>query len=350
LKIKEAMRIDIMNSADYKTLLVPEIMSWLLEGDPAIRWQVMRDLLDEDEVVLNQEREKIANSGWGKSFLSHQEPSGLWAGGIYGPKWISTTYTMLTLRRIGLPSYNEQAQLGCRQLIERGYYVDGGINYFPSHQQSEVCVTGMVLSVLSYFRYKDSRVNSLADHLLERQMPDGGWNCEDFKGDSHSSFHTTISALEGLLEYQKTNRKVRVDIEMARLLGHEFLLQHRLYKSDHTGEIVNKRMLRMPFPPRWFYDFLRALDYFQDYYNWRSKVTILYPDKASDEFEEIHQKDDRFSDAIELLKSKRKSDGRWNMMRGPSGKVYFDMEKAGKPGRWNTLRALRVLNWWEGVQ
>jgi hypothetical protein len=326
------------------------IIDWLMKGDPAIRWQVMRDLLDYDEERIAQEQENVAESGWGARFLSNQEPTGLWAGGIYGPKWISTTYTMLTLRRLGLPTTNSQAQLGCQQLLERGYFEDGGINYFPSHNQSEVCVTGMVLSILAHFRYPDPRINDLADHLLKRQLADWGWNCEDYRGGKHSSFHTTISVLEGLLEYQKALAEVRTDIESARLRGHEFLLQHHLFRSDHTGEIVSDRMLRMPFPPRWFYDFLRALDYFQDYYSWRSKKEIEYPDHTSEMLYLKHKKDERFLDAIDLLYRKRKSDGRWNMMRGPSGKVYFDMEQAGQPSRWNTLRALRVLKWWEGEQ
>ncbi len=326
------------------------IIHWLMEGDPAIRWQVMRDLLGLDADRITQEKEKIAEYGWGERFLSYQESTGLWAGGIYGPKWISTTYTMLTLRRLGLPAANSQAQKSCQVLLERGYYQDGGINYFKSYQQSEVCVTGMVLSILAHFRYPDPRVDDLVDHLLGRQMEDWGWNCQDYAGDKHSSFHTTISVLEGLLEYQKARQAVRADIEVARLRGHEFLLRHRLFRSDRTGEIVSARMLRMPFPPRWFYDFLRALDYFQDYHSWRSAQEIEYPNRENELLEKEHSKDERFVDAIELLKSKRKSDGRWNMMRGPSGKVYFDMEQAGKPGRWNTLRALRVLKWWEGEQ
>jgi hypothetical protein len=252
------------------------------------------------------------------------------------------------LRRLGLERSHPQARVGCKLLLDRGYYSDGGINFTKSHQQSEVCMTGMVLSILGYFHYPDRRVDDVADHLLERQMGDGGWNCQDFQGDTHSSFHTTISVLEGLIEYQKSRDRVRTDIEAARIRGHEFLLQHRLFRSHRTGEVVNERMLRMPFPPRWFYDFLRALDYFQAYYAWRSNQTVNYMDKKSGQLEEKHYKDERFLDAIEVLKKKRKSDGRWNMMRGPSGKVYFDMEQAGKPGRWNTLRALRVLKWWEG--
>jgi hypothetical protein len=326
--------------------LEQEIIHWLLDGDPAVRWQIMRDLLNDDEEKYSNEREKVARTGWGSRFLSYQEDNGIWGGGLYGPKWISTTYTMLTLRRIGLPVDNEQARMGCQVLLEGGFYQDGGINYFPSHNQSEVCVTGMVLSVLSFFQYPDSRVDEVANHLLRRQMADGGW---DFHGDEHSSFHTTMSVLEGLHEYQKNLTEVRIEVEEARLRGHEFLLQHRLFRSDKTGDIVSDRMLRMPYPPRWFYDFLKALDYFQDYFTWWSKQDIKFTNPESKMLSKKHDKDERFSDGIALLKEKQKRDGRWVMMRGPSGKIYFDMEKAGRPSRWNTLRALRVLKWWEGV-
>ena len=322
-------------------------LDWLLEGDPAIRFQVMRDLLAYEEDRYNREREEVAHTGWGKQYLSYQDENGMWGGGIYSPKWISTTYTMLTLRRIGLPAENRQAQAGCQVLLERGRFEDGGINFWSSQNMSEVCVTGMVLSILSHFRTSDSYLDSMADHLLQRQMADGGWNCNDHKGDTHSSFHTTLSVLDGLLEYQKSKGDTRLDIETARLLGHEFLLQHRLYKSHRSGEVVSPRMTRMPYPPRWFYDFLKALDYFQDYYRWRSKQQLDYPDQEGKALERKHDHDERFSDAIELLKSKRKKNGRWNTMSGPSGLVYFNMEQAGKPGRWNTLRALRVLKWWE---
>jgi hypothetical protein len=206
----------------------------------------------------------------------------------------------------------------------------------------------MVLSILAYFQYQDLRIDDLVDHLLQRQMADWGWNCQDYRGDTHSSFHTTISVLEGLLEYQKMGNELSTDIESAQFRGHEFLLQHRLFRSDRTGDIVNERMLRMPFPPRWFYDFLRALDYFQDYFTWRSKQDFEFSDPDSETLFHKHDNDERFIDGIELLTKKRKSDGKWKMMRGPSGKTYFEMERAGKPSRWNTLRGLRILKWWEG--
>lgn len=306
-----------------------ETLEWLLSGDPSIRWQIKRDILEQgpDEFLI--ERNLIPHEGWGKQLLSHQDPSGTWGGGLYSPKWISTTYTMLVLRRLGLPQDVIPAQLGCKQLLEGGFYEpDGGINFSVSYQYSETCITGMVLSILAHFHYPDSRVHRLADHLLTQQMPDGGWNCRSFKGDTHSSFHTTISALEGLLAYQITYPENQKIITSARNRAHEFLLKHKLYRSHRTGEIVDQRMTRFPFPPRWYYDVLRALDYFQ----------------AAEA-----EKDERFRDAIQLLIKKQNKNHIWPAYRGPSGRVYFDIEQAGKPSRFNTLRALRVLKWWNNT-
>jgi hypothetical protein len=305
-------------------------LDWLMAGDPSVRWQVLRDLLDEKPAVFQIEREKIAHHGWGKELLARQGPEGTWGGGLYSPKWISTTYTLLTLRRLGLAPDNNAAQIGCKHLLEGGFYEpDGGINFSASYKYSETCVTGMVLSILSYFRFPDDRVHRLKDHLLIQQLPDGGWNCRSYKGDTHSSFHTTIAALEGLWIYQHTYPGLSDNIKASREKAHEFLLQHKLYRSHRTGEIVNPRMTRFPFPPRWSYDFLRALDYFQS--------------------AEANQ-DQRLDDPIQLLRSKEKKDQRWPAYRGPSGKVFFDLETAGKPSRINTLRALRVLKWWNNHQ
>ncbi len=304
----------------------PEIISWLLEGDPSIRWQVQRDLLKLSPTKYEAERKKVAKEGWGKSLLVLQDADGRWGGGIYGPKFISTTYTMLTLRLLGLPPNNPQAKRACKLFLDAGFYTDGGINFFSySLKYSETCVTSMVLAMLAYFRYPDKRVHDVAAYVVSQQMADGGWNCESPKGATHSSFHTTISALEGLYEYECLFPEKKKGIGKVRARGHEFLLNHRLYKSHRTGKVFDAKMTTMPFPPRWKYDFLRGLDYF----------------RACDA-----KKDERMSDAIELLKSKQKSDGRWVMNSGMSGLKYFDLEVAGKPSRWNTLRALRVLEWW----
>lgn len=309
-----------------KTDVTNTVRSWLLAGDAAVRWQVMRDLTGKPEEVWQEEREKVANSGWGRRFLDRQDPDGTWAGGLYGPKWTSTHYTLMTLRRLGLPSGDPQARRGCRLLLDQGFYRDGGINFFASRHHSETCVTGMVLSLLAYFAIDDERLHAIAQHLLDQQMDDGGWNCRSYDGDTHSSFHTTISVLEGLREYEKRFPEQAAHLRVALHRGREFLLVHRLFRSHRTGTVVDLRMTRLSFPPRWRYDILRILDYFQ---------------------EANASRDERCSDAIDLLKKKEK-EGRWPLQEKHSGRMYFEMEKAGQPSRVNTLRALRVLKWWEG--
>jgi hypothetical protein len=303
----------------------PEILSWLLAGDPSIQWQVERDIMSENPKVYERTRAEMIKKGWGKRLLAKQDPDSGWGNGLYSPKWISTHYTLICLARLGLPQTNPQARSGCQYYLDNTFYEpDGGINISASYNYSETCVTGMTLNFLSYFKLPDPRLERLVDHLLIQQMADGGWNCESFKGATHSSFHTTISVLEGLLSFQQ-NARNDPRITPARLRAHEFLLQHKLFKSHRTGEVVNPRMTRFPFPPRWFYDILRALDYFQ-------MANAAH--------------DDRFLDAIMLLQKKQNKDLTWNQYRGPSGRTYFDFEEAGKPGRMNTLRVYRVLNWW----
>ena len=301
-------------------------IAWLLSGDPAIRWQTRRDLLDEPPAAWEADRAQVALTGWGAQLLACQDPAGTWGGGLYSPKWISTTYTLLTLRHLGLPPDNAQAQQGCDLLLNRGFYRDGGINFFKSYPYSETCVTGMTLALLGYFRCLDARVPQIVAHLLEQQMDDGGWNCERPHGATHSSFHTTLSVLEGLHEYA-----LLAPLDAARLQApvqraHEFLWLHRLYRSHRTGRVADPAMARIYFPPRWRYDFLRSLDYFQ----WLNAPV-----------------DARMTDAVQLLLSKRTPDGRWKQGQNWAGRVFFEMEEVGKPGRWNTLRALRVLRWWQ---
>ncbi|MBC8183671.1 hypothetical protein H8E88_21470 [candidate division KSB1 bacterium] len=300
-------------------------LNWLLDGDPSIRWQTLRDLSNAPVNEYEKVRAEIAVQGWGAELLSKQDPSGTWAGGLYSPKWISTTYSMLLLRRLGLQPEHPQALKGCALLIDKGFYQDGGIAFSKSWGRGETCVTGMVLSILSYFHYQDERISRLVEHLLEHQMEDGGWNCQSYKGATHSSFHTTISVLEGLREFEKTFNEITAEVQKAQQTGREFLLQHRLFRSSRTGEIVKPVFTRFSFPPRWHYDILRVLDYFQEC---------------------NAERDNRLIDAIEIVHKKRKKDGRWLLQSHHPGKVFFDMEKVSEPSRWNTLRALRVLKWW----
>ena len=311
------------------------VIRWLLDGDPAIRWQVMRDVVGAAERSVERERRKVASAGWGARLLARQGADGRWAagkssqGGLYSPKWISTTYTMLLLRDFGLPVTNRQARKACRLLLDGGLQQDGGINYgtwASWTRTSETCITGMVLSLLSYFEYDDDRLDTLADHLLEQQMSDGGWNCERPRGATHSSFHTTLSVLEGLRLYEvNQKRKVRA-VRAAQRRGQEFLLVHRLFRSHRTGDIVKPILLRFSFPPRWHYDILRALDYFR---------SVNAP------------RDKRLAEPIEILRKKRRKDGRWMLENRYKGRTYFELERLGAPSRWNTLRSLRVLKWWD---
>lgn len=218
-----------------------EILTWLLDGEPPIRWQVQRDLLDEPPQVYEDERERVAETGWRAQLLALQEPDGRWGGGLYSPKWISTTYTMLALRMLGLLPGNAQALRGCALLLEHGFYPDGGINLVISYKHSETCMTGMVLSILAHFRYPDPCLEVIASHLLGQQMADGGWNCQSYNGATHSSFHTTLLALEGLFAYQQTAHQDAAAVSEAQSRGREFLLQHKLYRSHRTGQVVARR-------------------------------------------------------------------------------------------------------------
>lgn len=306
-------------------------MQWLLDGDPAIRWQALRDLVGAAERTVERERNKVARDGWGTRLLARQDPEGTWAGGLssdgglYSPKWISTTYTMLLLRDFGLPANNGQARKACTLLLDGGLQRDGGINY-GWRGRSETCITGMVLSILSYFEYGDDRLDTMADHLLAQQMPDGGWNCMRDHGATHASLNTTISVLEGLRLYELHRGREVPAIRTAQRRGREFLLVHRLFRSHRTGDIIKPVFTRFAFPPRWHYDILRALDYFQAV------------DAPSDR---------RLAEAIDIVRSSRRADGRWSLQHSYKGKTYFELERLGAPSRWNTLRALRVLKWWD---
>jgi hypothetical protein len=310
------------------------VLRWLLNGDPAIRWQTRRDLLAAAGGAVERERRNVARVGWGARLLAKQDPKGTWAGGaapdsgLYTPKWTSTTYTMLLLRDFGLPVGNRQAHQACRLLLDGGLQPDGGINYgtwAKWTRRAETCVTGMVLSILASFRFDDARLDTVAEHLLEQQMPDGGWNCRRPYGATHASVHTTISVLEALRLYElNRGRGVRA-VRAAQQRGREFLLVHRLFRSHRTGEVIKPDFLRFHFPPRWHYDILRALDYFQ---------AVNAP------------RDPRLAEAVEIVEKARGADGRWLLRPGYKGKTHFEMERVGAPSRWNTLRALRVLRWW----
>jgi hypothetical protein len=309
-------------------------VDWLLAGDPSIRWQVLRDLIGAAPSTVEEERARVAREGWGARLLAQENAEGRWAngrsadGGMYVPKWTSTTYTLLLLRDFGLAPANARARRGCMLLLDEGLQPSGGIGYGPwakGHERGETCITGMVLSILAHFEVEDPRLDTIAAHLLEEQMADGGWNCRRERGATHSSVNTTISVLEALRNYER-HRPGASAVRAAQKRGREFLLVHRLFRSHRTGRIMRPEFVRFSFPPRWHYDVLRALDYFQ---------SVAAP------------RDRRLGEAIDLVRARRGEDHRWKLEYRYSGKTYFEMERVGGPSRWNTLRALRVLAWWD---
>jgi len=298
------------------------IIEWLLKGDVSIQYQVYRDILDSNRKDL---RSRIENEGWGKNFLSRQKPNGHWGHRFYQPKWTSTHYTLLDLRNLNLSPDHKIVRESIKKILITSKAEDGGIQLGPSTSQfSDVCVNGMFLNYASYFQTPEKELESIVLSILNEKMPDGGFNCRSTRGSvKHSSLHSTISVLEGLHEfliadYTYMKREVAKAIECAE----EFILIHKLFKSDRTGDIIHKDFTKFSYPCRWKYDILRALDYFR----------------------KAHRKwDERMTEAIEVIFDKRNKNGHWNMQAAHPGQIHFEMEKAGQPSRWNTLRALRVL-------
>ncbi len=308
-------------TVDTKTL------RWLLDGDPAIRWQVKRDLLDAPEGEVESERRRVATEGWGADLLAKQDPEGTWAGGLYGPKWVSTTYTLLLLRHCGVSADTPAARRGVGLLWDGARYFDGGLTAARSIDAPEACITAMYVALAHFFGFEDPRVGAAVEWLLANQLADGGWNCRNVRfGDLHSSFHTTISTLEALAEADRA--RPAPDVRSAIGAGGEFLLAHRLFKSHRTGEVADPAFTRLSFPPRWHYDVLRGLDHFR---------AVGAP------------VEERHGDALDLLRKRRRRDRSWPVQQKYSGRVWFDMERTGGPSRWNTLRAQRVLRWAEGA-
>ena len=300
-------------------------MTWLLEDDPSIRWQVLGDLLHASQEVIDTERARVAVQGWGAALLAAQSADGRWADALYSPKWTSTTYTLLLLHWLGLPPRNKQAVSGCRQVWDGARFFDGGLTLAESIRQPETCITAMLVLLASSFGYRDDRLDPAVQWLCEQQLADGGWNCQSVRsGSRHGSFNTTISALDALLQYQHSGGGLLVSSSMQR--GRTFFLDHQLYRSHRTGEVVNTAFTRFPFPPQWHFDILRGLEHF------RAAGSAADP---------------RLGDAVKVIRRARRADGTWPVQRAHPGKTWFRMEPAG-PSRWATLRALRVLRWWDG--
>ena len=297
-------------------------IAWLLEGDVSIQYQTHRDLLCETRPDL---RSRVATSGWGGQFLRCRNSDGSWGRGFYQPNWTSTHYTVLDLKTLQVEPGHQAIGESVRAIARTQKGRDGGINPAGTIKESDVCINGMYLNYASYFGETEENLASVVDFILEQRMADGGFNCRrNRSGARHSSLHSTLSVAEGIDEYARSGYQYRVrELEDAAASSQEFVLQHRLFRSDHTGEMIHEDLLRLAFPPRWKYNILRALDYFRG-------VNL--------------GRDPRMEDALSVLHKKRRADGRWPVQSAHPGQVHFTMEKAGGPSRWNSLLALRVLN------
>jgi hypothetical protein len=288
-----------------------DTLQWVLEGDPAVRWPVLRDLTGSADRVVARERDRVATQGWGARLLAAQDADGGWGGGIYSPKWTSTTYTLLRLVWLGLPAGHPASARGCDRLWE----------WAARWRVPETCVAAILVRITCVHGYPADGLDGLVTYLLDEQLDDGGWNCATHTDKAkHSSFHTSIQALEALAAYTG-----RVEVGDAVRRGREFFLAHNLYQSHRTGAVAIRGSTRLRAFPEWHFDVLRGLEYFA----------------ASGA-----QQDERLADAVEQVRRQRRPDGRWPVHAAYPGRQWFEAEPPG-PSRWNTARVLRVLNWWE---
>ena len=296
------------------------ILNWLLSGDPSIIYQVNRDLLDTSKNQLNKLRNRIIKTGWGKRFLDKRDnTTGLWGNGIYSPKWISTTYTLLDLKNLCIPPDTKQYIESSKLLLNNLW----NIPLKKKDRYLDLCISGMLLNLCCYSKIDTPKIKENIDYILDKQFNDGGWNCRWEFDKDHSSLHTTINILEGLHEYIKnkyTYRKNEIISSVKK--SHEFILMHKLFKSDKSGKVIDNKMLMLSWPCRWRYDILRCMDYF----------------KAADQ-----KYDTRMNDAMAIIIKKRMKNNYWPVQQKQPGLVHFEMEKVGKESRWNTLRVLRIL-------
>ena len=303
------------------------IIDWLLDADPAIRWQVMRDLTDEPAGDTAVERSRVATEGWGARLLALQAPDGLWAGNAFSQERTDTFHVLELLRRLGLDPASDQARQAIGRVREHVTWGDGAWwdppwaanGFFEG--EVEPCINGNVVATGAYFGVD---MAPLVDRLLGEQLPDGGWNCEVENGATVSSCATTINVLEGLLEHERAIGG-SAEVGEARRRGETYLLERHLFRRKSTGEVIDPSWLRFSYPTWWHYDVLRGLDYLRD-----AGVRT----------------DDRVDEALEVVADDRDPSGRWPLGTVHEGETDVQMDEGeGKPSRWNTLRAMRVLDW-----
>ncbi|HTL93439.1 MAG TPA: hypothetical protein VL176_13900 [Steroidobacteraceae bacterium] len=312
------------------------VIDWLLDSDPSIRWQAKRDLTDASQNDIAAERAKVATQGAGAALLALQQPDGRWGGVAWNHGWDSTMHVLWLLREMGLDPAGEDAQRALGRVRDHVTWQGCGPREADHNRffegETEPCINGQVAAAGAYFRQD---VRNLIDRLLAGQLPDGGWNCEAPARSMRSSFNTTICVLEALLEFEQSGvpgSQSPSAVTAARLRGQEYLLERRLFRRRSTGELIARdrksgaEWSRFAFPAWWHYDVLRGLDYLR-----RAKAVP----------------DERVAEAIALVASKRDEGGRWPLETQYPGRMPVATDEGeGRPSRWNTLRALRVLDWY----
>ena len=303
------------------TLSHDAVVAWLLDADPAIRWQVLRDLTDAPADVVAAERSRVATEGWGALLLDRQRDDGRWGDGVATPFWWSNLYTLVFLRDLGVDPAHERVRAAIDRVRDRVTWGPGfgDAPFFAG--EVEPCINGRVVALGAYF---GERNDALVDRLLGEQLADGGWNCEAERGSVRGSFHTTLCVLEGLLAYERAFGAAPA-VTDARHRAHAYLLERRLLRRRSTGEVIDAAWTRLAFPPLWHYDVLRALDYLR-----AAEVP----------------RDARADEAVAVVRARRGGDGRWPLDVRHRDTLYPELAGAvGAPSRWVTLRARRVLDW-----
>jgi hypothetical protein len=295
------------------------VVTWLLDSDPSIRWQVMRDLTGEPDEVVAAERSRVASEGWGAHLLGLQAASGQW-GAADDEGWMTTVDALVLLRELGVDPAGAEGRRAIGRVRDHiTWYQLDGRPFFEG--ETEPCINGAIVAAGAYFGEASDR---LVDRLLSEQLEDGGWNCQA-PPSKRSSFHSTIRVLEGLLAYEQA-RGATAAVTHARARAQDYLLERRMLRSLSSGEIIDHRWTRFSFPTTWHYDVLRGLDYLRS--------AGVKPDE-------------RLAEAVELVEQRRHQNGRWPLNSLHPDRIHFEMEAGvGKASRWNTLRALRVLDWY----
>ena len=306
-----------------------DLIPWLLDSDPALRWQVERDLAGAPPEVWEATRARVATEGFGARLLALQDPDGQWAGGAFFPKdyqggegqpWTATTWTLNSLREWGLDA---AVLRGTAELLaENSRWEYDDLPYWGG--EVDCCINSWTLSNGLWLGVD---MTGLADWFVEHRLPDGGWNCEWVEGSKRSSIHSTLNSLKGLLDHEVTTGGTDAT-RAARRSGEEYLLERGLLRRVTTGERITERAGRFTYPMRWFCDALNATDHFR----------------------RADRRDDRMAEAIDLVRAARQPDGTWLQTPRDPGEVWFEVDvPPGEPSRWLTLFGTRVLAWWDAA-